>query len=100
MCTDLTAGVTRRITRHGFRHDFNNRLSISIDKNNEKAREEGRLHDVISEKQELERRMYLMGHKNESSSSIYNLRHTKKQAESLLLQEMQNIDFLINPKDD
>ena len=90
----------RRITRHGFRHDFNNRLSISIDKNNEKAREEGRLHDVISEKQELERRMYLMGHKNESSSSIYNLRHTKKQAESLLLQEMQNIDFLINPKDD
>lgn len=90
----------RRITRHGFRHDFNNRLSISIDKKNEKAREEGRLHDVISEKQELERRMYLMGHKNESSSSIYNLRHTKKQAESLLLQEMQNIDFLINPKDD
>ena len=90
----------KRITRHGFRHDFNNRLSISIDKNNEKAREEGRLHDVISEKQELERRMYLMGHKNENSSSIYNLRHTKKQAESLLLQEMQNIDFLINPKDD
>ena len=90
----------RRITRHGFRHDFNNRLSISIDKNNEKAREEGRLHDVISEKQELERRMYLMGHKNESSSSIYNLKNTKKQAESLLLQEMQNIDFLINPKDD
>ncbi len=90
----------KRITRHGFRHDFNNRLSISIDKNNEKAREEGRLHDIISEKQELERRMYLMGHKNESSSSIYNLRHTKKQAESLLLREMQNIDFLINPKDD
>lgn len=90
----------KRMTRHGFRHDFNNRLSISIDKNNEKAREEGRLHDVISEKQELERRMYLMGHKNESSSSVYNLRHTKKQAESLLLQEMQNIDFLINPKDD
>lgn len=88
------------ITRHGFRHDFNNRLSISIDKNNEKAREEGRLHDVISEKKELEHRMYLMGHKNESSSSVYNLRHTKKQAESLLLQEMQNIDFLINPKDD
>ena len=90
----------RRITRHGFRHDFNNRLSISIDKNNEKAREEGRLDDVVSEKKELEHRMYLMGHKNESSSSVYNLRHTKKQAESLLLHEMQNIDFLIKSKDD
>ena len=90
----------KKITRHGFRHDFNNRLSISIDNHNEKAREEGRLHDVISENKELERRMYLMGHKNESSSSIYNLRHTKKQAESLLLHEMQNIDFLIKSKDD
>ncbi len=90
----------KNITRHGFRHDFNNRISIGIDKHNERAREEGHLRDFISDKQELEGRMYLLGHINESSSSVYNLRHTKKQAESLLLREMRNIDFFISPKED
>lgn len=92
--------VSKKVTRHGFRHDFNNRLSNSIDRFNQKAREEGRLNDIISEKKELERRMYLMGHKSESSSQIYNLRHTKKQAETILLEEMQKLDFILHSKED
>lgn len=92
--------VSKKVTRHGFRHDFNNRLSNSIDRFNQKAKEEGRLNDIISEKKELERRMYLMGHKSESSSQIYNLRHTKKQAETILLEEMQKLDFILHSKED
>lgn len=84
--------VNRRVTRHGFRHNFNNKLSKAIDKNNKDAINEGRMHDVISEKKEIEQRMYINGHKSEKSAEVYNLRHTKEQAEKLLQVELERID--------
>ena len=50
------------------------------------------MHDVISEKKEIEQRMYINGHKSEKSAEVYNLRHTKEQAEKLLQVELERID--------
>ena len=63
-----------------------------IDTNNALAVEEGRLNDVISEKKEIEQRMYLNGHRSADSATVYNLRHTKEQAEKLLKNEQNRID--------
>jgi len=84
--------VNRQITRHGFRHNFNNKLSRVIDQENKKANDEGRMHDVISDKKEIEQRMYINGHKSEKSAEVYNLRHTKEKAEKLLKLELEKID--------
>lgn len=84
--------VNRRVTRHGFRHNLNNKLSKAIDQNNNDAINDGRMHDVISEKKEIEQRMYINGHKSEKSAEVYNLRHTKEQAEKLLKIELEKID--------
>lgn len=87
--------VDRRVTRHGFRHNLNNKLSKAIDQNNKNAINDGRMHDVISEKKEIEQRMYINGHKSEKSAEIYNLRHTKEQAEKLLKVELEKIGQVI-----
>ncbi|MDM1764232.1 MULTISPECIES: site-specific integrase [unclassified Acinetobacter] len=84
--------VDKRVTRHGFRHNLNNKLSKAIDQNNKDAINEGRIHDFISEKKEIEQRMYINGHKSEKSAEVYNLRHTKEQAEKLLKVELEIID--------
>lgn len=84
--------IERRVTRHGFRHNLNNKLSKSIDQHNRDAIDEGRIHEVISEKKEIEQRMYINGHKSEKSAEVYNLRHTKEQAEKLLKIELEKID--------
>ena len=84
--------TSRNITKHSFRHNFNNRFSKIIDKNNAVAVKEGRLNDVISEKKEIEQRMYLNGHRSATSALVYNLRHTKEQAEKLLKNEQNRID--------
>ena len=84
------------ITKHSFRHNFNNRFSKIIDTNNALAVEEGRLNDVISEKKEIEQRMYLNGHRSATSATVYNLRHTKEQAEKLLKNEQNRIDEHLN----
>ena len=86
----------KTFTKHGFRHNFNNRLSKVIDRNNALALEEGKLNDVISEKKEIEQRMYLNGHRNANSATVYNLRHTKEQAENLLKNEQNRIDQHLN----
>ena len=57
------------ITRHGFRHNFNNKLSKIIDANNKLARKNGRIEDLISEKKEIEQRMYINGHKSRCLST-------------------------------
>jgi integrase len=88
--------VDRQVTRHGFRHNLNNKLSNAIDQNNEEAINEGHMHDVVSEKKEIEQRMYINGHKSENSAKVYNIRHTKKQAEKLLRKELNKIDQDIN----
>lgn len=88
--------TSKTITKHGFRHNFNNRLSKIIDRNNALAIEEDRLNDVISEKKEIEQRMYLNGHRSANSATVYNLRHTKEQAESLLKNEQNRIDQHLN----
>lgn len=88
--------VDKQVTRHGFRHDLNNRLSKAIDQNNKDAVNEGRIHDVISEKKEIEQRKYINGHKSEKSAEVYNLRHTKEQAGKLLRKELKKIDQDIN----
>ena len=36
--------------------------------------------------------MYINGHKSEKSAEVYNLRHTKEQAEKLLKIELDKID--------
>ncbi len=84
------------LTKHSFRHNFNNRISNIIDSNNALAVEEGRLNDVISEKKEIEQRMYLNGHRSANSASVYNLRHTKEQAEKLMKNEQNRIDEHLN----
>ncbi|WP_182027190.1 tyrosine-type recombinase/integrase [Vibrio rotiferianus] len=68
---------------HAYRHNRNNLISRIIDTNNRLAREEGRLDDIISEKKEKQVRMYLMGHSDEKSAEVYNLRHTKESAEKI-----------------
>ena len=89
-------GSSRTLTKHSFRHNFNNRFSKIIDTNNALAVEEGRLNDVISEKKEIEQRMYLNGHRSATSAIVYNLRHTKEQAEKLLKNEQNRIDEHLN----
>lgn len=83
--------VDKHVTRHGFRHNFNNRLSLIIDEHNKKAVMENRPNDVISEKNEADIRMYLMGHRSEKSSQVYNLRHTKNVAEILHMRAVEEI---------
>lgn len=83
--------LEKPITRHGFRHNFNNRLSKIIDTNNKLAREEGRIEDLISEKKEIEQRMYLNGHKSYKSAEVYNQRHVKEEAENLMKLNNQKI---------
>lgn len=87
--------VKKRVTRHGFRHDFNNRFSNNIDEHNHKASQDGRIDEVISEKKEIQQRMYINGHKSEHSAQVYNLRHTKEQAEKLLKRELEKMDSYI-----
>lgn len=82
----------KAISRHGFRHNFNKRFSDSVDEHNRLAIANGKLDEVISEKKEIEQRMYINGHKSEKSAAVYNLRHTKEKAEELLKKELQEID--------
>ena len=72
------------VKRHGFRHNFNYRLSKRIDAQNERAKKIPGV-KKISEKEEMQIRMYLNGWKSESSASIYNLRHVKEVADELML---------------
>ena len=39
--------------------------------------------------------MYINGHKSEHSAQVYNLRHTKEQAEKLLKRELEKMDSYI-----
>ena len=87
--------VDKQVTRHGFRHNFNNLLSKKIDKNNQEAVDTGCIDKIISVKEETEQRMYLNGHSNEQSAQVYNIRHTKQQAERILKKELDEIDDCI-----
>jgi integrase len=84
--------IKKRVSPHSYRHNRNNQISTIIDAVNETAREEGRLDDIISEKEEKDIRMYLMGHSSPKSAQVYTLRHTKKIAEkiNLKLAEKEN----------
>ncbi|MBE3932127.1 tyrosine-type recombinase/integrase [Vibrio parahaemolyticus] len=74
---------------HAYRHNRNNLISRIIDINNRLAREEGRMDDIISEKKEIQIRMYIMGHSDEKSAEVYNLRHTKESAEKISMTLMK-----------
>ncbi len=74
---------------HAYRHNRNNLISRIIDINNRLAREEGRRDDIISEKKEIQIRMYIMGHSDEKSAEVYNLRHTKESAEKISMALMK-----------
>lgn len=74
---------------HAYRHNRNNLISRIIDINNRLAREEGRMDDIISEKKEIQIRMYIMGHSDEKSAEVYNLRHTKESAEKISMALMK-----------
>jgi integrase len=87
--------ISKAASPHSYRHNRNNQISMIIDFINEKARREGRLYDVISEKKEKEIRMYLMGHKSEKSAEVYNLRHTKSVAEKLNLKLMEEVSEMM-----
>ena len=84
--------LPKGVTRHGFRHNFNYMISRQIDQLNNEAREAGRLNDIISEKEEIDQRMLLNGHKSPSSAEVYNRRHTKEKAEKLVKPLMDEID--------
>lgn len=84
--------LPKGVMRHGFRHNFNYLLSERIDEQNRQAREEGRLEDIITEKEEVDQRMLLNGHKSASSAEVYNRRHTKEKAEKLVKPLMEEID--------
>ncbi|RKF14336.1 site-specific integrase [Alginatibacterium sediminis] len=75
---------------HAYRHNRNNLISRIIDANNQLAREEGRVDEIISEKKEKQVRMYLMGHSDEKSAEVYNLRHTKESAEKINMALMED----------
>lgn len=86
------------ITRHGFRHNFNYIISVRADANNkavarnkEQAISEGRT--LITEAQEIKNRKELNGWASDKSAQIYNRRHTKEQADLLMLGDM---DLQIN----
>lgn len=84
--------LPKGVARHGFRHNFNHLISSRIDEHNRLAREEGRFEDIISEKEEIDQRMLLNGHKSKSSAEVYTLRHTKEKAEKLVKPLMDEID--------
>jgi integrase len=96
------------IKRHGFRHLFNASLSEKIDAHNEKIqlqiaeaeisqlpRKVAQLKkELISEQQEVEIRMGLMGHSSEESARPYLERHVKKKAQQFhktMMQDMSEI---------
>jgi len=81
--------VFDEIKRHGFRHNFNYRLSKKIDTHNERAKTDPGT-KRITEKEEMQIRMYLNGWKAESSAAIYNLRHIKEIADELMLEDAKH----------
>lgn len=93
------------VKRHGFRHLFNENLSERIDAHNEKIQQQISAADLerlpqrvavlkrelISEQQEIEMRMSLMGHSSEESARPYTERHVKKKAQKFHLEMMQDM---------
>lgn len=95
----------RLVKRHGFRHLFNEILSEKIDTHNEKIHQqiaEAILNklptrvaelrkNLISEQQEIEIRMSLMGHKSEKSALPYLERHLKEKTQKFHKEMMQDM---------
>ncbi|MDP3210400.1 site-specific integrase [Methylotenera sp.] len=98
------------VRRHGFRHYFNERLSDKIDsfneaielemasalEKNEQIKAAHLKSQLITEKKEIEMRMLLNGHTNESSAIIYLERHTKRKAQRVHKEMMQDTSKKIN----
>lgn len=83
------------ITRHGFRHDHNNRISKSIDKNNMLAKVDPTVKHM-NEKEEIQVRMDIYGWSSEQTAAIYNLRHTREQANALMRADMDELAKHLN----
>jgi len=91
------------VKRHGFRHLFNENLSEKIDAHNRKLHEqiaEAEIRklpqrvaelkrELISEQQEIEIRMYLMGHSSQESARPYTERHVKRKAQKVHKEMME-----------
>jgi integrase len=93
------------VKRHGFRHLFNENLSEKIDAHNERLQQQIAEAEImkmsqkvaelkkefINERQEIEIRMYLMGHSSEDSARPYTERHVKKKAQRIHKEIMQDM---------
>lgn len=77
------------ICRHGFRHNFNYRLSKIIDAHNAAAELDPKI-PRISAKEELQIRKYLNGWSSDGSAEVYNKRHIKELADSVMLEDMKS----------
>jgi len=99
----------RLVKRHGFRHLFNEILSEKIDAHNEKIQQQiaeaiiDKLPEkvaelrksLISEQQEIEIRMSLMGHSSEKSALPYLERHLREQSQKFHKAMMQDMSQTI-----
>ena len=93
------------VRRHGFRHYFNERLSDKIDsfndalnldiaaaiEKNQQVKAAQLRSELITEKREIEMRMTLNGHTSESSAKPYLERHTKRKAQRVHKEMMEDI---------
>lgn len=98
------------VRRHGFRHYFNERLSEKIDtfntkieleiaeafENNQHTKAAHIKNRLITDRQEIEMRMTLNGHINESSAKPYLERHTKRKAQKVHREIMEEYSQKIN----
>lgn len=79
------------IHAHYFRHNWNEDFSIKIDLINELAKKDVGNHQVIEHDKEAKMRQHCMGHSSEKSSDPYNLRHIRKRAAQVTLQEQEEL---------
>ena len=101
--------VFKLVKRHGFRHYFNERLSEKIDafntkikleiaaafENNEHTKAAHIKDRLITDRQEIEMRMTLNAHTNESSAKPYLERHTKRKAQKIHREMMEETSLKI-----
>ena len=76
----------KQIHPHAFRHHFNYEISVSIDKQNAKARGLGEQQGTapISEARELDVRAHINGHRSRSSGAAYNRRHIREMSDQAI----------------
>ncbi|WED21575.1 site-specific integrase [Vibrio sp. JC009] len=78
-----------------FRHNYNDRLSDKIDKNNMLAEEGIEGYTYIPSAKEEKMRMHVMGHSDPKSAAPYTLRHVKKEADRIQLQEQETMQDIL-----